>query len=122
MATVLVIDDDRSVVHLIENAFRGSPDVSVVAAANAEQGMQRLREGAVDVLLLDVMLPDFSGLEAYRQIREIDAKLPVIFITVGGSSDTAIEAMKLGAYDYLLKPLDLARCANWSGRRSKCAA
>lgn len=109
MATVLVIDDDRSVVHLIENAFRDQPGVELVSAATAKQGLERLKSGSVDVVLLDVMLPDTSGFDLYRQIHEWDAKLPVVFITIGGTSDTAIEAMKLGAYDYLLKPLDLRR-------------
>ena len=116
MATVLVIDDDRSVVHLIENAFRDQSEVEVVAAPTAKQGMERLKGGSVDVVLLDVMLPDVSGLELYRQIHEVDGKLPVVFITVGGTSDTAIEAMKLGAYDYLLKPLDLARVRELVGQ------
>ena len=109
MATILVIDDDRSVVHLTESVFRGQAEREVISASTAQQGIERLKQGAVEVVLLDVMLPDLSGLEAYRQIRETDAKLPVIFITAGGTSDTAIEAMKLGAYDYLLKPLDLQK-------------
>jgi len=109
MPTILVIDDDRSVVHLIEKAFADQSQVKVISASNAHDGMVRLKEKSADVVLLDIVLPDISGLEAYRQIRAIDGKLPVIFITVGGTSDTAIEAMKLGAFDYLLKPLDLAR-------------
>jgi two-component system nitrogen regulation response regulator GlnG len=101
---------------LIENAFRNHPDVQVVAAAAAKQGMERLKTTPADVVLLDVMLPDISGLDAYRQIQQIDPKLPVVFITVGGTSDTAIEAMKLGAYDYLLKPLDLQRVRELVGQ------
>jgi DNA-binding NtrC family response regulator len=116
MATILVIDDDRSVVHLIENAFRSQSDVEVLAAATAKQGLEHLKSQGADVVLLDVMLPDISGLEAYQQIQAIDPKLPVVFITVGGSSDTAIEAMKLGAYDYLLKPLDLQRVRELVGQ------
>jgi DNA-binding NtrC family response regulator len=109
MNRVLVIDDDRSVIHLIQSALRHEPEVETVAASSAEQGIARVAEGGIDVVLLDVMLPDLSGLEAYKRLRQHDAKMPVIFITVGGTSDTAIEAMKLGAFDYLLKPLDLER-------------
>jgi two-component system nitrogen regulation response regulator GlnG len=64
---------------------------------------------APDAILLDVHLPDLSGLEAYQRIRQLDARIPVIFITWAATADTAIEAMKEGAYDYLFKPLDLAR-------------
>ena len=60
-----------------------------------------------DVILLDLRLPDQSGLEVYQQIRGIDARIPVIFITMTKGADAAIEAMKHGAYDYLFKPLDL---------------
>jgi DNA-binding NtrC family response regulator len=116
MATILVIDDDRSVVHLIENAFRNQADVQVVSAPTARQGMEQLKSSPADVVLLDVMLPDFSGLEVYQKIQDIDPKLPVVFITVGGTSETAIEAMKLGAYDYLLKPLDLQRVRELVGQ------
>jgi DNA-binding NtrC family response regulator len=56
--------------------------------------------------LLDLRLPDLSGLEVYRRLRQIDARIPVIFITATNDADSAIEAMKQGAFDYLLKPLD----------------
>ncbi len=59
-----------------------------------------------DVILLDVRLPDLSGLEIYQRIRGLDARVPVIFITATAAADTAIEAMQQGAYDYLFKPLD----------------
>ena len=58
---------------------------------------------------LDVLLPDGTGLDVFREIKQIDSKLPVIFMTGGGGSGTAIEAMQLGAMDYLLKPLDVDR-------------
>jgi two-component system nitrogen regulation response regulator GlnG len=94
--------------HLIAKAFEES-DVEVVPAASAEEGMQLLDGGQLDVVLLDIMLPESSGLELFERIRRVDSKLPVIFITSLSSSDTAIKAMTLGAFDYLLKPLDLAR-------------
>ncbi len=108
MSHILVIDDDRSVRHLIAKAFEES-DVEVVLAATAEEGMQLLGSKQFDVVLLDILLPESSGLDLFERIRMIDSKLPVIFITSLSSSDTAIKAMTLGAFDYLLKPLDLAR-------------
>ena len=108
MSRILVIDDDRSVRHLIAKAFEDT-DVEVVPAATAEEGMRLLGEAQSDVVLLDILLPESSGLDLFEQIRTADPKLPVIFITSLSSSDTAIKAMTLGAFDYLLKPLDLAR-------------
>ena len=64
-----------------------------------------------DVILLDLRLPDRSGLEVYQEIRAIDARIPVIFVTMAKTADTAIEAMKQGAFDYLYKPLDLLQPA-----------
>ena len=69
--------------------------------------MERVRTAPPDVILLDLRLPDQSGLSVYSQIRAIDARIPVIFITGAATADTAIEAMKQGAFNYLQKPLDL---------------
>ena len=106
MASLLVIDDDRTVLLLVKKAFADS-DLEIHCASDAEAGMAALREYKPDVLLLDIMLPEVSGMELAREIRGIDIRLPVIFITATNDSDTAIEAMKMGAYDYLLKPLDI---------------
>jgi two-component system nitrogen regulation response regulator GlnG len=108
MSRILVIDDDRSVRHLIAKAFEGS-DIEVAAAATAEEGIQQLVDSPPEVALLDILLPETSGLEVFERIRTIDSKLPVIFITSLSSSETAIKAMTLGAFDYLVKPLDVAR-------------
>ncbi len=108
MASVLVIDDDRSVLHLFKQIFKDT-DVRQLTANTAAEGLKLLADEKPDVVVLDIMLPDQSGLETFQQIAARDSKVPVIFITAGGTSDTAIEAMKLGAYDYLLKPLDLAK-------------
>ena len=105
MTKVLAVDDDRTVLHLIQRWFADT-NIEVVTAASANEGLQKVREDKPDVLLLDIMLPQLSGLEACKAVREIDSKLPVIFITGHGSSEMAIESMKLGAYDYLLKPLE----------------
>jgi two-component system nitrogen regulation response regulator GlnG len=108
MSTVLVIDDDRATLHLVRETFRDS-GLTIHTAASASAGLDLITEHQPDLVLLDVMLPDMPGLEAFQNIRRLDPRLPVIFITAGGTSDTAIEAMKIGAYDYLLKPLDLKR-------------
>ncbi len=105
MSTLLVIDDDRATLHLMQEAFGGTT-VDVCTATNAEEGL-RLAAKAPDAVVLDIVLPDLSGFDAARRIRGIDASLPVIFITAHGTSETAIEAMKAGAFDYLPKPLDL---------------
>src|SRR5262249_13520339 len=71
------------------------------------EGIDYLRANSPDVIMLDLRLPDQSGLAVFQQIRAIDARIPVIFVTVAKGADAAIEAMKTGAFDYLFKPIGL---------------
>jgi two-component system nitrogen regulation response regulator GlnG len=105
MARLLVIDDEPNVLYSLEKSLR-SELLDVVTASTAKQGIDLVRRSAPDVVILDVRLPDQSGLEAFDQIRTIDPRLPVIVITAHATTETAIEAMKRGAFDYLLKPVD----------------
>jgi len=107
MPTVLAIDDDRSVLHLIDKAFAKTP-ISVLSTSSVEEGFEFIKQSP-DVVLLDIRMPEQSGLEIARKFQALDPKLPVIFVTACDNSETAIEAMKLGAYDYLLKPIDVPK-------------
>ena len=105
MAHLLLIDDDLDLI--AEQVRQAFPIHRVDAAGTAAKGLHRVQAEPPDVILLDLRLPDQSGLEVYDEIRKFDARIPVIFITLTKSADAAIEAMKRGAYDYLFKPLDL---------------
>ena len=111
MSSLLIIDDEPNVCYSLQRALE-SPTLRVSTAGTAREGIQSIRCSAPDVVILDVRLPDMTGLEAYAMIRQIDARLPVIVITAHGTTETAIEATKLGAFDYLLKPLDLDQFGN----------
>jgi two-component system nitrogen regulation response regulator GlnG len=109
MAHLLLIDDDPAVTpEQVRQAFPAPRYRTVVAGTGAE-GIEHVRAGSPDVILLDLRLPDQSGLEVFQQIRQLDARIPVIFVTLAKAADAAIEAMKQGAYDYLFKPLDLTQ-------------
>ncbi len=108
MPTLLVIDDEESVRYSLRRAFEGEA-LHVLTAATAAEGLEQVVREQPDVVLLDIQLPDRSGLEVFRDIHAQDSKRPVIFITAHGTTDTAIEAMKSGAFDYLVKPVDLDR-------------
>ncbi len=108
MRTLLVIDDEESVCYSFQRVFEGD-QTRVLTARTAAEGLAQVREHEPDVVVLDVQLPDGSGLEVFPQFLAIDRKRPVIFITAHGTTQTAIEAMKGGAFDYLVKPLDLER-------------
>ncbi len=107
MPTLLIIDDERNVAYSLEKGLK-QEGLAILTANSAREGLALTAQVRPDVILLDVQLPDMSGLEALEQIRASDRKAIVIVITAHGTSDTAIEAMKRGAYDYVLKPWRLA--------------
>jgi two-component system nitrogen regulation response regulator GlnG len=108
MPTLLVIDDEQSVRYSFRRVFEGE-GVQVLTARTAAEGLEKAREQSPEVIVLDLQLPDRSGLELFTDLQGLDSKRPVIFITAHGTTDTAIEAMKAGAFDYLVKPVDLDR-------------
>jgi DNA-binding NtrC family response regulator len=108
MPTLLIIDDNRSILTTFGEVFREN-GFTVLTAPSASEGLEFLAQQRPDVVLLDVSLPDQSGFETFQQIQVCDTRIPVIFITGEGTTETAIEAMKLGAYDYLVKPIELAQ-------------
>jgi two-component system nitrogen regulation response regulator GlnG len=102
---LLAVDDDSLTLDCFQYLFP-KEQVKVLTASTASGGLKHFSEQKPDVVVLDVRLPDLSGLEAFRRFHEIDAKVPIILMTGHGSAETAIEAMRLGAYEYVLKPLD----------------
>eukprot|EP00475_Leptophrys_vorax_P030369 TRINITY_DN45443_c1_g1_i4.p1 TRINITY_DN45443_c1_g1~~TRINITY_DN45443_c1_g1_i4.p1 ORF type:complete len:505 (+),score=27.66 TRINITY_DN45443_c1_g1_i4:67-1581(+) len=106
MALVVVVDDDRSIRHMVSQSLE-KIHLRVETAATADEGLELVTRTQPDVVLLDIMMPGRSGLDVLRDIQGIDRRLPVIFITADSGTSTAIEAMQLGAYDYVSKPLDL---------------
>ena len=107
MGQLLLVDDDPDLILAQINQVFGASQHRIDVARTGAEGIRRVAERAPDVVLLDLRLPDQSGLEVYQQIRRLDARIPVIFVTMAKAADAAIEAMKQGAYDYLFKPLDL---------------
>ena len=105
MPKLLVVDDEPNVLYSMEKSFH-SDTLEVAVALTGRQGITDVEKLRPDVVVLDVRLSDMPGLEVFDHIRRIDPRLPVIMITAFASADTAIEAMKRGAFEYLLKPVD----------------
>jgi two-component system, NtrC family, nitrogen regulation response regulator GlnG len=118
MQTLLVIDDEASIRYSIQEVLE-SKELRVLSAEHASGGIAVVAEESPDVVLLDIRLGNRSGLDLFAELRQIDPKVLVIFITGQGNSDTAIEAMKLGAFDYLVKPLDLGQLKQVVGQALK---
>ncbi|MBS0206087.1 MAG: sigma-54-dependent Fis family transcriptional regulator [Planctomycetes bacterium] len=106
MARLLVVDDDQNILNCFRYAF-ATDAIIVETATSAGQARSLFGEHSFDVVVTDVLLPGSSGLELLRDLQEADCRVPVVLMTGHGTANTAIEAMRQGAFEYLLKPLDL---------------
>src|ERR1700690_2631557 len=105
MSKLLLIDDEEDVRYSFQRIF-DSLEVEFTTASSGEEGLRVIPKFKPDLVLMDVRMGGMNGLETLRRIRATNPKLLVILMTAYGTTQTAIEAMKLGAYDYLLKPFD----------------
>jgi DNA-binding NtrC family response regulator len=107
MPTILIVEDEAKMRRLLELNL-GDDGFKTVSAADAETGLKLLASEPVDLVLTDLKLPAMSGLELLQAAKQHNPALPVIVMTAFGSVETAVEAMKAGAADYVLKPFSLA--------------
>src|SRR5438093_9002204 len=108
MDKLLLIDDEGVLQYSCRRVF-DSAEIELTGVSSGEEGLKLIPKVKPDLVLMDVRMGGMNGLETLRRIRETNAKLPVIMMTAYGTTQTAIEAMKLGAYDYLLKPFDVPK-------------
>src|SRR6202042_2552801 len=106
MPTILIVEDEAKMRRLLELNL-GEDGFSTLSAGDAESGLKVLQENGVDLVVTDLKLPGMSGLEFLQTIKRQNAALPVVVMTAFGSVETAVEAMKTGASDYVLKPFSL---------------
>ena len=102
---ILIVDDDTAHLHMLRTLLK-SFGHEVESATDGEDAITMVKEKPFDLILMDVRMAHIGGIEALRQIKECNPAIPVIIMTAYSSVDTAVEAMKLGAYDYLTKPLN----------------
>lgn len=106
MPKLLIVDDEPNVLYSFQRAFaREGLDIQCVETG--ADAIDAVAADQPDAVVLDVRLPDTSGLDVFDQIQSVDPRLPVIFVTAHSTTDTAIHAMKQGAFEYLLKPVDI---------------
>ena len=104
----LIVDDEPGIVELLGITLQGM-GIAVTGAYSLAEARARLAEGAPSLCLSDLRLPDGSGLDLVRRLRELYPQVPVAVITAYSSADGAVEAMQAGAFDYMAKPIELAR-------------
>ncbi|HVT07425.1 MAG TPA: sigma-54 dependent transcriptional regulator [Polyangia bacterium] len=105
-ATILVVEDDAAMRAFLREVLEEEGH-TVEVAPGGRAGVERVRQGAVDLVISDVKMPDLDGLDMLREIKAVTPSPHVITITAFGSIDTAIRAVKLGAFDYITKPFDV---------------
>jgi DNA-binding NtrC family response regulator len=106
MPTILIVEDEAKMSRLLELNLTEA-GYATHAAADAETGLKLLRQERIDLVITDLKLPGMNGLEFLQAVKRADARLPVVVMTAYGTVETAVEAMKAGASDYVLKPFSL---------------
>ena len=105
MRKVLVVDDEPQAVELLEE-FLTAKGYAVVGASGGAEALHRLKEERPHLMLLDIRMPEMGGLEVLRRAREIDREVGIVMITAVNEESMGREALRMGAYDYITKPLD----------------
>lgn len=111
MGKILIVDDDAQLRHSFAKLLSAEGH-TVHTTATGEAGLKIVTAEQPDLVIMDVRLPGMDGLQTYKAIHEKEPKLPVIIMTAFGSTETAIQATKLGAFDYVLKPFDIPEILN----------
>ena len=106
MPRVLVVDDEPDAVELLQE-FLTSKGYEVFTAGDGEEALRKVKTERPHLILLDVRMPKMNGLEVLRQVRQIDKEVGVIMVTAVNEDETGRQALELGAFDYIVKPLDL---------------
>ncbi|MDH3566644.1 MAG: response regulator, partial [Desulfobacteraceae bacterium] len=106
MSDILIIDDDDQLRKSF-NKLLTDEGYRAKCAASGEAGLKIVQQEVLDLVILDMRLPGMNGLETFQAIHKMEPKLPVIIMTAFGTTETAIEATKMGAFDYILKPFDI---------------
>ena len=105
-STILITDDELSIRRSLNVILRKK--YNILTSATGAEALVKINKEHVDLILLDLNLPDTHGLEVLRQVKQIDENIMVIIITAVRDTKTAVEAMKMGAYDYITKPFDIS--------------
>ena len=105
MQTILIVDDDKSIRYSLKRMLE--ENFSVITAQNGEEALDRVRKIPPDLIIMDIKMPGRNGIDVLKEMKSIDPKSLVIIMTAYGTTETAIEAMKYGAFDYILKPFPI---------------
>src|SRR5690625_7979962 len=103
---ILIADDEPNMIWALKRALI-KEGYEVLSVENGEEAVESFKEQESDLVILDLKMPKMDGMEALTAIKEINPKVPIIMITAHGTTKVAVEAMKVGALDYISKPFDI---------------
>ena len=103
---ILFVDDEVSFVNVMNKRLT-QREIDVIPAYSGEEALNKLKDSSVEVVILDVQMPGIDGIETLKEIKKIYPLVEVIMLTGNATVESAIEGMKLGAFDYLMKPCDI---------------
>jgi DNA-binding NtrC family response regulator len=103
---VLLVDDETEFIETLVKRLR-KRNLDVNSANSGKEALEKLKSNPADVVVLDVKMPDMDGIETLKQIKKQNPKVEVIMLTGHASVEVAIQGMELGAFDYLMKPMDI---------------
>ncbi|MFC1478053.1 sigma-54-dependent transcriptional regulator [Candidatus Margulisiibacteriota bacterium] len=106
MERILIVDDEESILHSFRRILKNK-DYEIVTAKNGEKAINYASNTDINLIIMDINMPEMNGLEAFRKIKQVKPKIPIIMMTGYGSTEITIETMKMGAYDYITKPFNI---------------
>lgn len=109
--SILIIDDEEPILESLKPFF-SKRNYKVFTASSGEKGIETIKSNVIDIVLSDFRMPGMSGIDVLREIKKINPQIDVVIMTAFGNIEDAVELMKLGAYDYLTKPIDLEELEN----------
>ncbi len=107
--SILLVDDKAEMLDLLKRILLKRMNLSIRTALNAREAIREIRDNSIDVVVADIRMPEMDGIELLKKIKEVKNEIAVIMLTAYGSVETAVEALKIGAFDFLTKPLDNER-------------
>lgn len=106
---ILAVDDDKSISTLVKSILSLEKQYEVTTAINGEACLKYIREQLPDLILMDIQMPGIDGIETLKRVKEFDPRIPVVMMSGHGTIERAVRSMKLGAYDFITKPIDRDR-------------
>ncbi|NEY29479.1 acetoacetate metabolism transcriptional regulator AtoC [Escherichia coli] len=103
---ILIADDEKNVLKMLTTVFSHAGN-QIISADNGKDALRLFKQDKPDIVLMDIRMPEMSGIEALQLMREFDAETPIILMTAYAAVETAVEALRLGAFDYVIKPFEL---------------